>query len=260
MKLRIVATLLALCALPRGAFAVVVLILSSGDSAIDTAAQNVFTSAGHTVSVGPQYTAFTGTELAGAQAVLFLANANWNAGDMPAAGQSALVNFVNAGGGLVTGEWVNWKIGSGGLTTLGPIMPVTVSTQWSGGSAITYTEAVADAVLGAGLPISFTFPGDNFAGVESFFTAKPGAVAYYTTSGGAGGAGVVAWAQGNGRVLQLSTTIGPGQLGTTDYARLLTNSVEFVSVPEPSTGVLLGLGALLLGLRRRAAARDLSGL
>lgn len=246
--------------MPRAALAVVVLILSSGDSALDTTAQNVFTGAGHTVSVGPEYTAFTGAELAGAHAVLFLANANWNAGDMPGAGQTALVNFVNAGGGLITGEWVNWKIGSGGLTTLAPIMPVTVSTQWTSGTSITYTEAVTDAVLNAGLPNSFTFPGDNFAGVESFFTPKTGAIAYYASSGGAGGAGVVGWAQGAGRVLQISTTIGPGQLGTTDYARLLTNSVTFVSVPEPSTWVLLGFGLLLVWLRRRAAARDLGRL
>ena len=256
VKLRIIATLLASVALPHSAVAVMVLILSSGDSSLDTTAQNVFTSAGHTVAIGPQYTAFTGAELSGAQAVLFLANANWNSGDMPVAGQSALVNFVNAGGGLITGEWVNWKVGSGGLTTLAPLMPVTVSTQWTGGSAITYTEALADSVLSAGLPTSFTFPGDNFSGVESFFTAKPGAIAYYTSSGGAGGAGVVAWTQGNGRVLQISTTIGSGQLGTADYARLLNNSVEFVSVPEPSAFALLGLGVLLVWLRRRAAPRD----
>lgn len=253
VKLRTIATLLVLCALPRTAFAVVVLILSSGDSALDATAQNVFTSAGHTVSIGPQYTAFSGTELAGAQAVLFLANANWNAGDMPSAGQSALVNFVTAGGGLITGEWVNWKVGAGFFTTLAPALPVVSSTQYTGGATITYSELVADPVLGAGLPAAFGFPGDNFAGVESFFAPKPGAVAYYSSAGGAGGAGVVAWMHGSGRVLQLSTTIGSGQLGTADYARLLTNSVEFVSVPEPATMWLLGLGVLLLCLRRRGA-------
>ena len=252
MKLRTAALLLALVALPRPALAVVLLILSSGDSALDTAAQNVFTSAGHTVTIGPQFTTFTGSGLSGVQTVLFLANANWNAGDMPVEGQTALVNFVSGGGGLVTGEWVNWKIGVGNLSTLAPIMPVTSSTQYTGGSTITYTQSIFDPVLGAGLPASLTFPGDDFAGVESFFTPKSGATAYYASSGGAGGAGLVGWNYGAGRVLQYSVTIGSGQLGTADFAKLLNNSASFVAVPEPSAMVLLGLGLLCLLLRRRA--------
>lgn len=259
MKFRLVATVLAFSALSRTALAVVVLILSSGDTALDTAAQNVFTSAGHTVTVGPQYTAFTGTQLSGVQSVLFLANANWSAGDMPLAGQTALVNFVTSGGGLVTGEWVNWKIGAGSLTTLSSIMPVTASTQYTGGSAITYTLAQADPALNAGLATSFTFPGDNFSGVESYFTAKSGATAYYSSSGGAGGAGVVGWKFNSGRVLQFSTTIGSGQLANASFAQLLNNSVSFVAVPEPSTMALMiwgglagaGLGGGRLWRRRR---------
>ncbi len=100
------------------------------------------------------------------------------------------------------------------------------------------------------MPASFSFVGDNFSGVESVFTAKSGATVYYSGSGGAGGAGVVGWSYGSGRVLQLSTTIGSGQLGTTAYAQLLGNSVNFVSVPEPSTWALLGGGLLLVVLLR----------
>ncbi len=155
-----------LALLPRPALAFVVLILSSGDTGLDSSAQAVFTNAGHSVTIGPQYTTFTGAELTGVNAVLFLANANWSAGDMPSAGQTALVNFVSGGGGLITGEWVNWKVGVGSLATLGPILPVAVSSQWTGGTNITYTEVTSDATLSAGLPASFSFVGDNFSGVE----------------------------------------------------------------------------------------------
>jgi hypothetical protein len=55
-------------------------------------------------------------------------------------------------------------------------------------------------------------------------------------------------------VLQLSTTVGSGQLGTAAYAQLLGNSVSFVAVPEPSTWALLGGGLLLVVLLRRRRA------
>ncbi len=251
MKPRHLLLLAWLAFLPRTALAVVVLILSSGNGSLDTAAQNVFTSAGHTAVIGPQYTAFTGSGLSGVGAVLFLANANWSAGDMPLAGQTALVNFVSNGGGLITGEWVNWKVGVGSLTTLAPILPVAVSSQWTTGGNITYTQVTPDAVLSAGLPSAFTFVGDSFDGVESLFAAKSGATVYYSSSGGAGGGGVVGWSHGSGRVLQVSTTIGAGQLGTAAYAQLLGNAASFVAVPEPATWALLGAGLLLVALRRR---------
>ncbi len=230
-----------------------VLLLSTGNATLDTQTKGVLETGGASVVVGSQFAAFSATELTGIDVVLLFPNNNWNSGDMSLTAQTSLVNFVGAGGGLVTAEWTNWKVGSNNFVNLGPILPVVSTTQYTGGSTIAYSQATANATLNAGLPASFTFSGDNFAGVESFFTAKPGASVFYTSTGGAGGAGLVGWEYGAGRALQFSTTMGPLGLADTHLSRLFQNSVQWAAVPEPSTYLLMlvGLGVLLRFRARR---------
>jgi hypothetical protein len=254
MKFWILPSLLLALLAPAALPAQTVLLLSTGSSTLDTQTKSVLERSGATVSIGSQYTTFSAAELTGIDVVLLFPNNNWGSGDMPLASQTALVNFVNDGGGLVTSEWTNWKVGANTFANLAPILPVVSTTQYTGGSNITYSQSTADGLLNAGLPANFTFTGDNFAGVESFFTAKQGASVFYTSSGGAGGAGVVGWDYGAGRALQFSTTLGPLGLADDNLSRLFQNSVQWAAVPEPSTYVLLllGLGAVArFCLRRR---------
>ncbi len=252
MKSRLIIGLLLAWIVPIGASAQTLLLLSTGNSTLDTQTQTVLQNGGFTVTVGSQYNSFVAAELAGVDAVLLLPNNNWNSGDMSLVAQTALVAFVQNGGGLVTSEWTNWKVGDGKFQTLEPILPVISTTQWTGGSNITYTRGTPDGMLNAGLPTSFAFIGDSFAGVESLFAPKTGAITYYSSSGGAGGAGVIGWSSGQGRVLQISTTVGPNQLADSNYSRFFQNSVTWVAVPEPSTWLMLlsGLGIILCWARR----------
>lgn len=248
MQLLRAALLSLLVLLPLRTAAVEVLLLSTGSSSLDLQTQLVLQNAGHNVTIGSPYNTFTGTALTGVDVVLLFPNNNWNSGDMPLLGQSALVNFVQAGGGLITSEWTNWKVASNTFTALAPILPVVATTQYTGGSLITYTPSITDPVLNLGVSSAFTFSSDDFAGVESFFVAKPTATVFFASSGGAGGAGIVGWDSGAGRVLQISTVAGPTELGNNSYATLLQNSVAWSaqSVPEPSTLALFGAGAILL--------------
>lgn len=243
--------------LPARIAAATVLLLSTSNSSLDSLTKSVLEGQGHNVIVATQYVSFTSELLSSVNVVMLLPNLNWASGDMPLGGQSALVTFVNNGGGLITSEWTNWKVGSNSFATLNPILPVVPTTRYTGGSALIYTLAAFDPVLAAGLPSSFGFTADNFSGVESYFEPRAGATTFYTSSGGAGGAGVIGWSVGAGRVLQFSTVMGPNELGNADYARLVSNSVNWTAVPEPSTVALLltGLAGFVWHLRRARAGR-----
>lgn len=239
---------------------------------------------GHTVTLGPHYDAFDGSiDLSGYDAIV-LSAAFYNAPDMPDAGQQSIVDFVANGGGLITGEWLTWRIGptnSGSFRIIDPILPAFTYGQYIGGSgseiSVNYQQVTPDPVLNAGLPTAMPFI-VNSAGSE-VIVARAGSTVFYSGDSispyylfeGGGmvpyyevfpSAGLVGWNYGLGRVLTFSTTlsqpIGPDY--TDNYSRLLANSIDWVSsspaeVPEPNSLTLLGLGALGLAYGRRRLLR-----
>jgi len=92
------ALLLVVCSAPP-AFAHKVLVLSSGSADLDDRLRSVLQNQGHVVTIGNKFTRFSGESLTGQKVVVLLPNID-GSGDMPPAGQNALVNFVSAGGGL----------------------------------------------------------------------------------------------------------------------------------------------------------------
>jgi hypothetical protein len=244
-----------------------VLLLSTGVTANDTAVVNLLDADGHTVTVSSTpYYDYTGSpSLSSYSAVILLQNNNGDGDPIPAAGQTALLNYVNGGGGLLTGEWTVWNNAALGYNTiLAPLLPVIPSSAYNYNSPITYSQATANSVLNNGLPSSFTFTGYDNGGTETYFQPKNGATVYYGSSYGGTppGDGVIGWNYGSGRVLSLSTLAGPSELSDPNYGTLFSNAVTFVdgvsAVPEPSTLTLLGIGAVGLTLhclrRRKRAA------
>ncbi len=255
----------------RQADAESVLLLSTGNATNDNAVVSLLQAQGDTVTVGPTYYSYTGGGLSGYNAVILLENSNDDGNNIPTSGQTALVNYVNGGGGLLTGEWTVWGIGVEGfsqiLKTILPVIPQTNYSSFNYDSPITYTLSTANSVLNSGLPSSFTFNADNNGGTETYFQPVPGATVFYGSSYGNNGAGtppgdgVIGWQYGAGRVLSLSTLAGPIELSNAEYGTLFSNGVNWVSgqgsVPEPSTLALLGIGvAGLTGYCRRRRKRS----
>ncbi len=215
---------------PASASAHDVLVLSSGSTALDDQLRTILQDQGHVVTLGNEFTGFSGEGLAGQKVVVLLPNLGDESGDMPLAGQNALVNFVSAGGGLVTSEWTICMSAFRSFAALVPVLPVLPNVSYSESRSITYKEATPDPLLNSGVPSTLTFTADYYYGTETYFAPRRGATVFYTSAGGSGGAGVVGWQFGSGRVIQFSTVLGTLELGNATYGRLVANAVSWSGV------------------------------
>jgi type 1 glutamine amidotransferase len=273
---------------PSPASASKILLLTGGDSSNDSALQAVLQSQGNTVTIGPTFGNFTGSDLSGYNAVMLMPNGSyWAQPDMPNSGQQALVDFVKKGGGLVAGEPVvtMWTY-PGEFKTLAQAFAVQPGGANTANSPIVLTSQAADPVIGANLPSTFGIPAKGYY-TETYLIPKAGATAFYTTNQwsstvpqGTGfympisGAGVAGWNLGMGRVVNLSTFSDNTSLADPNYDRLLSNSVNWATrtadgstqpfpppsppaVPEPtSLAVFCAAAAGLIARRWLGRARS----
>jgi hypothetical protein len=171
----------------------------------------------------------TQARLADFKAVVILNSTNYGAGSMPEAGQTALLNYVNSGGGMITGEWFIWNIDLGNRhKNLDPLVPAD-ATGFKAASTTIYSQVTTDAIINNGIGASFDFPMNAATGAESLLNAKTGATVFYNSSN-TGRNGLIGWSYGAGRVLSFSSLISEVELADTDYARLLGNSVRWVTL------------------------------
>ncbi len=205
-----------------------VLVLSSGDQALDGTLEQMLEHYDHVVTVGVPYHQFDGTlDLSPYDAIYLQANSNWGVGDMPAPGQRQLINWVNCGGGLVTSEWTTWKIGSDTFKLIDAIFPAARTREYSSPQTETYTKVSAEPAVNAGLPDSFTFNTTNYAGTESHLTPRQGALTFYDAMTSMH-AGLLGWPYNLGRVATFSTTVGVNEIGDANFGRLLANTLDWV--------------------------------
>jgi len=225
-------------------------VTASGQAGFDVNLQRALESFGHSVTLGVPYDQFDGTQnLVGIDAVYLQVNYNWFGGEMPAAGQTALVNFVNQGGGLVTTEWMLWKMGEGFLGTLSAIIPVNPTSAYDELSFVTLTQNVADGEINEGLGSTVGMPLDYIDGTRTLVAStRNGASSFYSMDGGF--IALAGWNVGSGRVLSFATTNGQAQLSDAGFQQLLSNSMNWVQQGPPvvSAGEVVNAASLLRGL------------
>jgi hypothetical protein len=237
------ALLLGLGWLPGTLRADKVLIVGSGDPTNMAALQTIQQSVGDSVTIGPTFNNFTGAGLAGYNELMLLPNAqppspynSISAGDMPASGQQAILNFVNSGGGLITSEMVLQKYNDQhAFQTLYPVFPMPPTVINTSNSPITFSALTTNPVLSAHLPSSFSFPTGSSSGSEMYYAAKPGATGFFATNqwttpqaGALGPAyGLVGWNYGQGHVISFSTLMDNASLANKDFAQLVSNAVAW---------------------------------
>ena len=224
-----------------------VLVLSSGNSALDALVKSTLESKGHAATIGPQYTDFTSAQsLAGYDVVYFQANANHLAGDMPTSGQTTLKAWISAGGGLVTTEWVNNVAGAGLLQSISGTFAVTPTIHHRNEPVANYSQVTANPVINAGLPSTVALQLTSYEGTEGRLVPKAGATTFYTTQAfvEGPGAGLVGGTYGAGRVIHLSTTCGPAQLNSLMGQTLLGNAVTWAGRDRSVLVIASGSSAL----------------
>jgi hypothetical protein len=148
---------------------------------------------------------------------------------MSDAGQREISDFVENGGGMVTGEWFIWSVNSR-FASLSPLAPVEITNQFNTASNTTYTQVTPDPIINRNLPASITFNLSNINGSESVFSPREGATNFYSSSNGggiSGSGGVVGWKYGEGKVVSFSTTIGNTEMADVNYAQLFKNAVQW---------------------------------
>lgn len=208
-----------------------VYVFSSGNTTTDQRVLEVLSSGGFSPTLGIQPGEFTGSEVDLTQfiAVVLQHSHNWPNSVLPVAGENSLVEYVQNGGGLVTGEWIIWRYGYEGNTSapISTILPATY-TYCCGSSRTTYSVDTPDAVINAGLPDSFDLTLTSLGGYETGLDPKPGAIAFYSSSA-TGHSGLVGWETGAGRVASFSNLMTSVELASADLATLLNNTINWVA-------------------------------
>jgi hypothetical protein len=162
----------------------------------------------------------TNPPLAGFDVVLLLDGVTYNT-QTPVSGQTALVNFVQNGGGFIGTAWLPYERGYGRYASMAQLIPL---TRISGHETTdTYTVVVNHPVT-AGLPSSFSVPqaGYDVASANSGTVVITGANAQDA---------VVVKQYGSGRVVGLATAAGYYTYNpwNANMQTLLINAIEWAA-------------------------------
>jgi len=147
-----------------------VLLIKDDSDTGSTQLATALTAAGYTVTISPTAShLYTGANPAptpfGAIVVLSGGPGASFTTDMPVAGQTAIVNYVNTGGGgVVLTEWAAYHVASGRWQTLKPLVLLTRTVAYSGQTTYTVDPAFTAHPIWLGLPGTFTIASTSNVG------------------------------------------------------------------------------------------------
>ena len=136
-----------------------------------------------------RWTNFTGDSLLGVDLVILASHLEWIQGeDMSVTGQMSLVNFIKAGGSMITVELILWLTGNNKLSILADVLPAIPTSRRTARTKLYYkktnqkpTNIYTDvSVLYAGLPEEFTWTPSVIEGTETYIIEpKPTSISFY---------------------------------------------------------------------------------
>ncbi|MDX1675887.1 MAG: hypothetical protein R3314_13925 [Longimicrobiales bacterium] len=204
-------------------------VLILGDEATEDSVYTILTEAGVDVVLGPPYYQWDGTGLDSISAVIFLNGYDYGFAVADSV-QAALIDFVAAGGGLMTTEWLLWNAGRGDYDDVAAIAPAVYDYDYDYGTE-DYTVEMAGHPIADGLPATFAVPdsGWSYAYVVADTAAAKEAVVVIT--GSVSGDAVVAGRWGDGRTVHwnMAGQYDGDDIWAPEVRQLLVNIVTFIS-------------------------------
>ena len=221
-------------------------LLVLGDGGTEDHVIATLKNAGFGVKNGGLFHEYTGDGLGGVDAVVLLAGIDYNH-DMDDRGETALVAFVSAGGGLLTTEWLTFSASQDNYhQSLRNILPVTYAGAYASGSE-TYT-VMEDHPVTRGLPATFDTGDDS-----QYSVVGPRSGATQLIRGDRSGYAVVTWRKG-GRVVSwnMGGEYGGPDVWNADMNRLLVNAAGYVAGEgaEPARTAEFTLSTLYLNVTK----------
>jgi len=197
-------------------------VLVIGDGGTESDVVPILTGAGYQVTLVADDAAWNGSNPSpDAFATVVLLDGIDFGDDMPVAGQSALLDFVRGGGGVVVTEWISYEVSQGRYASMRPLVPITRATGVTG--LFNYTVVASHAVT---------------EGVSPTFVATAAVTRGAINSGtvlvrlSTGDPAVVVKEEGVGRVAAFAIAgnyNGRRPFLSADMRRLLLNAVSWTS-------------------------------
>lgn len=202
------------------------------DDGSETAVASILTGAGCDVTMGGLYYNYDNTDFSAYDLVIVLYGVDYGYGIDPDV-QQALKDFVQAGGVLLTTEWLTYEgTGNTDWDTMIDLLPLAYNDDYcdsgAGECVETYTKLVDHAIT-EGLPATFSTPDDwvySFQVVNSTSVASNIQVLF---EGSISGAALGIGEFGTGHVLHWSMggEYDGSDIWSTETSRILTNIADF---------------------------------
>ncbi len=196
-------------------------VLIIGDGGTEVTLQNILLNEGYSVTIVADDWYYDGTNPAPDEySAVVLVDGPTFGNEMPETGQTALVNYVADGGGLIVSEWITWETSMGRYQVLETILPVPYGGTASGTE--TYDVILAHPVT-EGVGSGFTVTGG--------FGYNTAAVGQAVVSGTQCGDAVTVWDTGAGRIVQFANAgnwDGNDPYSVPEMELLFLNSVAWV--------------------------------
>ncbi|MCK4718927.1 MAG: DUF4082 domain-containing protein, partial [Thermoplasmata archaeon] len=211
------------------------ILILHGPTSAQTSVTNILTSAGYTVTDGGVLHTYTGTPDPNdyGAVILLLGDYNTVSETFNDAGEAALLNYVQNGGGIVVTEWFAYQIQTGGRFNI--LRSIQCLSRSGGGTASeTYSTIATENPhpVTDGLPTSFVTPVAGYSIMSTTTIASARAI-----MGGSSSQRAVGIREyGSGKVVHLTTAgivdgvNNPWNDG--NMQKLLVNSANWVRAPE----------------------------